>query len=417
MKKIRWLGLGSGILILGFAVGCGSSGSVVTTTTVAATTTTTSVATTTTSGGTTTTSGGGTTTTTTAPVTTTTTTTSTTTTTWDGLYRAQVTMLASNEGHPDQAVMAFVKSGGGFDIADMPTVSYSGGEYSYLFVTNEAAGYCVFALDTIGGSPSYIGGYGTYEGEPMVEWSEITNYLALFTLEAGSRSLTLESYVLYPTRWIYVPTFIYSFESDTGDGVIHDSSGNDPAYDGTGHNVDLVDAGRGASRVASFEGTTSSIEVADLGDGENVSFGTIAFWLNPAADADQVLYDGSGTYPAFKIGLYASGKVFYAHRDYESDENVIITSESGVASGSWTHVAVALGNSTQLRIFINGTLEAADLIENATLSKGTDFKFGCPPADLDNYDAVTGWYNGLMDSVYFYETGLGTDEVRELMEE
>jgi hypothetical protein len=349
--------------------------------------------------------------TTTTTETTATSTSTTTTTTWDGLYRVLITANPSAESHPDQALFMVFNLNSGLNAAASEFVNYADGKYTFLFATPEAGSCCAIALGSNFDTPDYVGAYGSYAGEPLIQAFYVLFTVNIFTLEAGAEYLELTPFTLYPANW--APTLVYTFDADS----VADSSGFN--FNGTGY--DLSYAAGKVNDAASFNGTTSSIEVPDISEGGGtVDFGTLSLWVKPAADADQVIFDASGGgLNGIKIGLYSNGKVFYAHHsNTDPYPTMIITSESAVSAGNWAYITVTrAGDSNEdctMSLYINGTLEATGIINMPTSPNGNCFKFGCPPGSDDTYPDVTGYYSGLMDEVRYYGQSFGSAEVRRL---
>lgn len=389
------------LMLAGQLVGCGGGGETATTTT------TTTVATTTTVTDTTTTTVA----TTTTTDTTATTTTSTTTTTWDGRYRVLVTAVASNESYPSQAILYLYTNTG--DSVTAEVVALSSGQFQALLSTTEVGSYWVLAAAPAVGRSEYVGCHGTFAGEAMSSFNDLLPYLSILTISAETPPYqALTPFVLYPFRWL--PMVIYTFDSDT-DPVIHDSSGND--LNGTGTDLSFV-AGK-VNNAASFNGTTSKIDMNDLG---NVDFGqTVAFWVKPVvAINDEVIYVAD----AIKIGLYSSGKIFYYHSGAGAAEQ-ILTTESTLALNEWTYFVATLrtisdSGSTwvgEMNIYVNGTLEASTLIDNPTYPVANSYRFGAPADSDDPYSIVGGFFQGLLDEVRYYDSGISSIEVRQLYQQ
>jgi prepilin-type N-terminal cleavage/methylation domain-containing protein len=202
-----------------------------------------------------------------------------------------------------------------------------------------------------------------------------------------------------------------------------DESGGTTANDTSGY--DNNGAISGATYVAgvlgnalSFNGSDNYVNVASAPIIGNTSGFTYSLWVRVNSYTNGGAGDGNGTYFLDRttgsnalISLKAIGDKFVFQKRYDDGSGLGgIFSTSNISLGTWTHVVLMRDTSNSLfKIFINGAKEGEVVDTGAALTPQPP-KFGghstlCPGG---------GCFNGSMDTVRIYSSGLTVAEVQKM---
>ncbi|MBK8111256.1 MAG: T9SS type A sorting domain-containing protein [Saprospiraceae bacterium] len=193
----------------------------------------------------------------------------------------------------------------------------------------------------------------------------------------------------------------YAFDNNGTDGTAYnnDAAGYFPGKDRFGK----------ANKGAAFKNVGSEVR-AENSPQLNGSTTTVSFWINPASYAsngEYYLLSFGGWQERWKISLPSHGKPVWT----TNHSNGISDMDSGDGNtlplNTWTHVAMVHDGNKDL-IYFNGELVAEKNVVG-TLNATTH------PLGI-GYNAVDGgsWFDGLMDEVQIFNTGLDAAAIKAL---
>jgi hypothetical protein len=207
----------------------------------------------------------------------------------------------------------------------------------------------------------------------------------------------------------------------TGDGLIahytfDGTSG--PVIDSTGfHNGTNHGATRGVGgrfgNAFQFDGSASYVDTLAVGNIPSV--GTFSFWLNPKPTTEtnkQVfgsVSNASGGKDGYIGNWYREGNRFgFLIFQGNWTSSYIRTSDNSVVPNEWTHLAVAVGSSDDIDIYVNGQLDVSGSQASTAVVNDRALMFG--KSILSTNLA----FEGLIDDVRIYDRALTAAEVEEL---
>jgi len=174
-----------------------------------------------------------------------------------------------------------------------------------------------------------------------------------------------------------------------------------------------------------FNGSNTGIDVPAVPGDDSFNWDvddsfSIEFWMKAdsagsCSHGNEVIVgrdDGSDSQLHWWVGIgcWAGGRAAFVLRDNEGDIGVVVGT-TDLTDGSWYHiVAVRDASTNRIRIYVNGTEEAA---ESVSYSAG----FGSPTAALNigwlDLESLGFRFDGVVDEIALYDRALPTDEIRQ----
>jgi len=137
---------------------------------------------------------------------------------------------------------------------------------------------------------------------------------------------------------------------------------------------------------------------------------SIGYWVKATA-ASGALVVKTTTFPFFMFHWDAGGRGRFMFRGADAQATAVMVTKKPLNDGVWHHVVFSLRKAKDVRVFVDGKLDAAlptgDL---GTFSKKAAIGLG-------GYEYADGYYDGLMDSFRIYGKALTEEEVAALFAE
>ena len=193
---------------------------------------------------------------------------------------------------------------------------------------------------------------------------------------------------------------------DEGDGTIaHDVDGANHGTLGGGE-VDKVPAWSFGCGLL-FDGIDDLVKVPDS-DGLDLVGDklTIAGWVNRSSTGSGYLVKKSDASNGYQLWITATGTVQFDL--LFSGTTKTVTSTTTIPVNQWKHIT-ARYNGTELRIFIDGTIESVTTAATGSLSATTE------PLWLGYYDAMDHHLHGHLDDLSIYDRALSDSEITDLV--
>jgi O-glycosyl hydrolase len=244
--------------------------------------------------------------------------------------------------------------------------------------------------------------------------SPTENLLAIPALGLAGQQLT--SYLAAQSVTTHVLTNVIPASPSTLPLAWYPLEGNAQDESGHGHagtvsgNVTFV-PGRLGAQAAQFDGTSGYIQIP-----RSVSnHFTIALWMKTTAtggagqwSAGKGLVDGavSGAAEDFGVALVGDKAAFGV-----GNPDTTITSVTAINDGQWHHVAATRDAvSGQMKIYVDGSLQATALGPNGTKNSPANLRLGSIRSGT-----VGGFLSGTIDDVQIFGRTLSADEIPRLM--
>jgi hypothetical protein len=193
----------------------------------------------------------------------------------------------------------------------------------------------------------------------------------------------------------------YTFDETSGTTAA-DSSGS--GRSGTLTNMSGTEWTTGkVGGALSFDGTNDYVSANGYRGITGTSARTIAFWFNTSTGDNTFLHYGGGAGPQFRMGLNSAGSAVV-----NSGNSAVHPISGGFADGTWHHFAVTLPTGavgTDVKLYMNGAPSTGSGATAINTSTSNDVRLGW------NAFGVTGYFNGQLDDVRFYDYELSAGEV------
>lgn len=195
------------------------------------------------------------------------------------------------------------------------------------------------------------------------------------------------------------------------------------------------DSVRGAGNQALLVGGTAAYTTGKSGQAFNFDGNTIlkaplagaglnnfsfSAWVNfqTTTGFDTILKNwGASQIGAFHLGLDSGGNTIESFIGGRDDENgdpapSVVVGGTTAAITNWIHVGVTLGNSTQT-LYVNGQSQDTAATPFALSDRFGSMSFGAKLNDAQDGAAenYTGWLNGYLDDVAFFDQALTSTEM------
>ena len=197
----------------------------------------------------------------------------------------------------------------------------------------------------------------------------------------------------------------------------YDASDAGGLYDGTPSNLTFGVGGQ-INTAARFNGSNSSISIADGGIGNNatarVTF-SISLWVKFSNSKQQVFvtdYVNSGKY-SFYIQAETNGQLSIGN-NYTGGLNYVTGGTTAINDGNWHHLVLVNNTSTNTqKLYLDGNTTP---VHNITLGTGTK---AAKPIQVGEYIDLSGTYNflGSIDQVRFFTSALTESQMDTLYTE
>ena len=161
-----------------------------------------------------------------------------------------------------------------------------------------------------------------------------------------------------------------------------------------------------------FNGSNNYIEMYDSDSLDLVSEGTIEFWLkyNKVNTWTAVITKDESCGNTFPYAIYLSPNPVQL-RFVLDDWNVDFKSNTFLNSSTWYHI-VTTWNSTETRIYINGTLDNTNNDPKTMYADESKLRIGITKPDC-GWGEGSGSFNGSVDELVLYNRMLKSEEVNE----
>jgi hypothetical protein len=204
----------------------------------------------------------------------------------------------------------------------------------------------------------------------------------------------------------------FNNESTAGENGtrVYDWSGN--GNNGTVHNATFNTSGGKYLSALEFDGDGDYMEISDSSTLDLVN-GTIEMWIktDEISGIKPILIKESGCADPL-VSPYA----VYLEDGYIKliSNNIEVQSSSAISPGSWYHLALAFiwngtDESTEVNIYINGTLDKAELRPSTISANNDNLQIGRYGSSCSEQS----YFNGLIDELVIYNRPLSADEIQE----
>jgi hypothetical protein len=196
-------------------------------------------------------------------------------------------------------------------------------------------------------------------------------------------------------------------------GNANDESGN--GNDGDIQNGLLFTSDRNniSNSALDFDGNDDQVVINHSSSLSPINFVTAGFWVNPSfyEDGKTILEKGS------HVNLFQRSYGFYGPQNngkisfFVSSGNteLAVSSISNIELNQWTYI-VGVFNGSSIKIYVNGTLEAEQLLFGNINQNTEPLLFGS-----QRYYAFSDyWFNGLIDDIAIYNRALTEQEIQNL---
>lgn len=196
------------------------------------------------------------------------------------------------------------------------------------------------------------------------------------------------------------------------------------------------DSVRGAGNQALLVGGTAAYTTGKSGQAFNFNGSTIlkaplagaglsnfsfSAWVNfqTSTGFDTILKNwGASQVGAFHLGLDSGGNTiesFFGGRDDSNGDPSSAVVGPNVTIGNWIHVGVTLGNATQT-LYVNGLSQGTANTPFALSDRFGSMSFGAKLNDAQDGAAqnYTGWLDGYLDDVAFFDQALTPTEMSQV---
>ena len=155
-----------------------------------------------------------------------------------------------------------------------------------------------------------------------------------------------------------------------------------------------------------FNGTTGGILIENLNIGNIINTAiTYSFWIKPNGEnGARSVYFGSYSGVSFSIEKTTGNKL----RLYWGGSPDITTNLS-ITDGEWQHIVITKNGTTEMKVYLNGSLVQTITGTFNNLTFPTTFRIG---RDTRSNDGTP--YKGLMSDFRIYSTALSEDDIKEL---
>ena len=229
-------------------------------------------------------------------------------------------------------------------------------------------------------------------------------------LELDSSKNVVASYLYGADGAVYRRKHIAAayWHFDEGNGtVLHDVDGrnNGTLGDGTANKRPSWSTEGGGSLL--FDGTNDLVKVPDSDALDLVGKKmTISCWVKRSSATSGNLVKKSDASNGYRLWITAGGAVQFDVLIAGTTKTV--TSATTIPLNEWKHVCARWYNGNNLRIFIDGTLEAAKTAAPDALAATT------APLWLGYHDATSHHFHGYLDDVSIYHRALTNAEIADL---
>jgi hypothetical protein len=215
----------------------------------------------------------------------------------------------------------------------------------------------------------------------------------------------------------------YPFNNSAGDAS---GNGNDGTVFGATWTTDRFGQPNSA---CSFNGTTDYILTPANNFLDTYHSGTISYWFQtPAPDAMGQLVSYSTDEENNSLYSFANDQSnVIAIYKFEAPHNPVIRSPTVLKAYEWYHVAVVADGITQVKIYLNGSLETTTFDPNTTSANGSEWFADISwVSDYDHFLSIgalrrggspEGFFEGKIDDIRIYSRALTDAEILALYSE
>lgn len=211
---------------------------------------------------------------------------------------------------------------------------------------------------------------------------------------------------------LFVPPYVFTPAGPVDNAILYYAFSNGAELDdSTGNGYTLEDSGATAigsggiiGYAATFDENTILYSTNELPN----TFTEISLSLWAKSESEGIAFnvgtrDDSDTYGTFRL-ISVSGTTLVWQIAYGGDQNCVGTFTN---DGTWQHI-VGTYDGSNMRLYINGSLQETLALENAELSATKQFIIG---ANWDGSPSFSGNAFGSVDEIAFYDYPLTQEQI------